>query len=212
MKGCAAEAGAVGGAKPGDYGPLMIRPLRSCSAPLAVAVLLQLLTAFFGAAFSQETSAEKPPEAMQAARRGTGLPLPRFVSLKSGNVNVRRGPGQGYDVDFTFVRAGLPVEITQEFDNWRKIRDAEGSEGWVFHSLLSGRRTAVVAPWETSGQFAARSDPDGAASVVAYLQPRVVGEVQRCDGAWCLLKGDGFEGWMEQQRLWGVYPEETFEE
>ena len=61
------------------------------------------------------------------------------------------GPGQEYDVAFTFVRAGLPVEITQEFDNWRKIRDSEGSEGWVFHSLLSGKRTALVAPWDKSG-------------------------------------------------------------
>ena len=84
-----------------------------------------------------------------------GLPLPRFVSLKSNDVNVRRGPGQEYDVAYTYVRAGLPVEITQEFDNWRKIRDSEGAEGWVFHSLLAGKRTALVAPWEKSGPFAA---------------------------------------------------------
>ena len=84
-------------------------------------------------------------------RRGTGLPLPRFVSLKSGTVNVRRGPGQDYDLLFTFVRPGLPVEITQEFDTWRKIRDSEGDEGWVYHSLLSGERTALVSPWATRG-------------------------------------------------------------
>lgn len=147
-----------------------------------------------------------------SARRGTGLPLPRFVSLKSGNVNVRRGPGQEYDLSFTFVRAGLPVEIVQEFDNWRKIRDADGSEGWVFGSLLSGERTAIVAPWEKAGQFPAHSKADGAGSVVAYLQPRVVAQIQECTGTWCLLKGDGYEGWIEQSRLWGVYPEEQFAE
>ena len=81
-------------------------------------------------------------QGQDGSRRATGLPLPRFVSLKSNNVNVRRGPGQDYDVVFTFVRAGLPVEITDEFENWRKIRDSDGSEGWVFHSLLSGKRTA----------------------------------------------------------------------
>src|SRR5688572_21421870 len=109
--------------------------------------------------------------------RGSGLPLPRFVSLKSDNVNVRRGPGQAYEIAFTFVRAGLPVEITQEFDNWRKIRDSDGSEGWVFHSLLSGERTAIVAPWAPEGQFSAHGDADEGAAVVAYLMPRVVTEV-----------------------------------
>ena len=99
-------------------------------------------------------AAQTAAQGEDGGRRGTGLPLPRFVSLKSNNVNVRRGPGQDYDVAFTFVRAGLPVEITDEFDNWRKIRDSEGSEGWVFHSLLSGKRTAIVAPWEAEGQFA----------------------------------------------------------
>ena len=144
--------------------------------------------------------------------RGTGLPLPRFVSLKSNAVNVRRGPGQDYAVAFTFVRAGLPVEITQEFDNWRKIRDSEGSEGWVFHSLLSGERTALVAPWETQGLHTAHLSADPAAAVVAYLEPRVIAAVEQCTGRWCRVSGNGFEGWVEQERLWGVYPDEQFEE
>lgn len=144
------------------------------------------------------------------ARRTTGLPLPRFVSLKSDNVNVRRGPGQEYDLAFTFVRAGLPVEITQEFDNWRKIRDSEGAEGWVFHSLLSGERTVLVAPWEPGGQHSAYQTANASAQVVAYLQPKVVGNVEQCNGAWCLVSGENFQGWIEQDKLWGVYPEEQF--
>jgi SH3-like domain-containing protein len=147
-----------------------------------------------------------------AARRGTGLPLPRFVSLKSDNVNVRRGPGQEYDLAFTFVHAGLPVEIIQEFDNWRKIRDSDGAVGWVFHSLLSGERTALVAPWEDSGQHATYVAAAGSAAVVAYLQPRVIAKVEECTGSWCRLSGEQFEGWMEQERLWGVYPLEQFSE
>ena len=156
-----------------------------------------------------QTTAEAKPA---AAARGTGLPLPRFVSLKSASVNVRRGPGQDYDVAFTFVRAGLPVEITHEFDNWRKIRDSDGSEGWVFHSLLSGQRTALVAPWEPKGQFAAHRKADGSAGIVAYLQPRVVAGVRQCTGQWCLVAGEGYQGWIEQQKLWGVYPDEQFKE
>jgi SH3-like domain-containing protein len=150
--------------------------------------------------------------AAQDPAGGTGLPLPRFVSLKSDDVNVRRGPGQEYDVAFTFVRAGLPVEITQEFDNWRKIRDSEGSEGWVFHSLLSGRRTALVAPWDKTGPFPAYGAADAKAAVVAYLEPKVIADVEGCTGAWCEISVKGYDGWIEQERLWGVYPDEAFEE
>jgi SH3-like domain-containing protein len=156
--------------------------------------------------------APAPPAAAQEQRRGTGLPLPRFVSLKSDNVNARRGPGQEYEIAFTFVRAGLPVEITQEFDTWRKIRDSEGAEGWVFHSLLSGTRTALVAPWEAGGPFPARQNADSHAAVTAYLEPRVIAEVERCTGTWCLVSVQGYEGWIEQERLWGVYPDEEFKE
>src|SRR5258708_21975031 len=76
----------------------------------------------------------------------SGLPVPRFVSLKSDRVNVRGGPTKDHDVTWVYTRSGLPVEVTAEFENWRRIRDWEGAEGWVYHSLLSGRRTAIVAP------------------------------------------------------------------
>lgn len=152
------------------------------------------------------------PAAAQTQSAGpSGLPLPRFVSLKSSRINVRRGPGQEYEIAFVYVRAGLPVEIVQEFENWRKIRDADGDEGWVFHSLLSGRRTALVAPWEGDATFPLRAtaDPDG--RPVAYLQARVMADVLACEGTWCRLRGDGFDGWIEQERLWGVYPAEVIE-
>lgn len=148
----------------------------------------------------------------QDKTRGTGLPLPRFVSLKSDDVNVRRGPGQEYEVAFTFVREGLPVEITQEFDNWRKIRDSEGAEGWVFHSLLAGKRTALVAPWDKSGPFPTYASADAQAAVVAYLEPKVIADVETCTGTWCAIRVKDYQGWIEQERLWGVYPEEVFEE
>ena len=76
----------------------------------------------------------------------SGLPVPRFVSLKSDRVNVRAGPNKDQEVRWVYTRAGMPVEITAEFENWRRIRDWEGAEGWVYHSLLSGKRTAVVVP------------------------------------------------------------------
>lgn len=151
--------------------------------------------------------------AAQAMKPGaSGLPVPRFVSLKSDAVNVRRGPSRDQTVVWRYVRAGLPVEVTQEFENWRRIRDVEGSEGWVFHSLLSGTRTALVAPWDKSGKtLKLHSDKTADAGTTAEVEPGVQAEVDECDGAWCKLEGKGFGGWIEQGSLWGVYPGETFD-
>ncbi len=152
-----------------------------------------------------------PARAQLQTTGASGLPLPRFVSLKSDKVNVRIGPGQDYDVSWIFVRAGWPVEIVQEFENWRKIRDTDGSEGWVFHSLLSGRRTALVTPWIKAGEAPIRADAEIESAVAAYLEPRVVAEVAECQGDWCRVEGKGYSGWIKQEQLWGVYPGEAFE-
>lgn len=139
----------------------------------------------------------------------SGLPVPRFVSLKPDKVNVRAGPTRNHDVAWQFTRAGLPVEITAESDNWRRIRDWEGSEGWVYHSMLSGRRTAIVtakAADELVPLFGAAGDQS---RKVAQLQRGVVASVRRCNRGWCQVVGAGFDGWIAQERLWGVYPNET---
>ena len=139
----------------------------------------------------------------------SGLPMPRFVSLKPDRVNVRGGPTRDHEVSFVYTRAGLPVEITAESDNWRRIRDWEGSEGWVYHSLLSGRRTGMVLAKEEFVPLREAGDAEG--SVTAQLQAGVLGTVKKCSGTWCRISGDGFDGWIEQQRLWGVYPNEKVE-
>src|SRR5262245_3374626 len=102
----------------------------------------------------------------------SGLPIPRFVSLKTDKVNVRGGPTKDHDVTWVYNRAGLPVEITAEFENWRRIRDWEGAEGWVYHSLLSGRRTATVAPKGKSKDelVALYEKPEAEPAVTASLQ------------------------------------------
>lgn len=141
----------------------------------------------------------------------SGLPVPRYVSLKADKVNVRGGPSRDHDVAWVFTRAGIPVEITAESDNWRRIRDAEGAEGWVFHSLLSGRRTVLVSPSSKNESFPLHERSAAGSRVVAQLQARVLATVRRCDGKWCQIFGDGFEGFMEQHHLWGVYPNEVIE-
>jgi SH3-like domain-containing protein len=143
---------------------------------------------------------------------GSGLPVPRFVSLKSDKVNVRAGPTKDHDVAWVYNRAALPVEVTAEFENWRRIRDWEGAEGWVYHSLLSGRRTALVSPQSKGKELLElRDKPDAASSINAKLQHGVLATVKRCKDGWCRLTGEGFDGWIEQARLWGVYPGEKVE-
>ncbi len=142
----------------------------------------------------------------------SGLPVPRFVSLKSDRVNVRAGPTKDHEVTWVFTRAGLPVEITAEYENWRRIRDWEGAEGWVYHSLLSGRRTAFISKTKAASDLVALHETaDPASSVKAKLEPGVLGSVKRCSGAWCRVTGENFDGWVEQERLWGVYPNEKIE-
>ena len=141
----------------------------------------------------------------------SGLPVPRFVSLKSDHVNVRVGPTKDNDVSWIYTRSSLPVEITAEFENWRRIRDSEGAEGWVYHSLLSGRRTAVVTAKVKDDLTPLYDRADLKSAVAARLEPGVLATVRRCSGGWCRISGAGFDGWIEQQRLWGVYPDEKIE-
>jgi SH3-like domain-containing protein len=156
---------------------------------------------------------------MTAARAGgdlavgpvSGLPVPRFVSLKPDKVNVRTGPKQDHDIAWQYQRAGLPVEITAESDNWRRIRDWEGAEGWVYHSMLSGRRTAMVMAKNKDELVPLLASPETGAAVIARLQSHVLGAVKECNGAWCRIAGTGFDGWIAQDRLWGVYPHEKLD-
>jgi SH3-like domain-containing protein len=117
----------------------------------------------------------------------------------------------GHEVAWTYNRSGLPVEITAEFENWRRIRDWEGAEGWVYHSLLSGRRTCLVTAKSKDELVPVHDKADPQSSVIARLETGVVGSVKRCNGNWCRVVGEGFDGWVQQERLWGVYPNEKVE-
>ncbi|MDO9412128.1 MAG: SH3 domain-containing protein [Pseudolabrys sp.] len=141
----------------------------------------------------------------------SGLPIPRFVSLKSDKVNVRAGPNKDQEVRWVYTRVGMPVEVTAEFENWRRIRDWEGAEGWVYHSLLSGKRSAVVVPTLKDELIPLYDSAEATAPVVASLQPGVLTQVKACDGKWCQVSGKGFNGWIVQERLWGAYPNEKVE-
>lgn len=175
-------------------------------ARLAVAVILAATVFATAPANAAAQSGEGAPTGAQTGP--SGLPLPRFVSLKSDRINVRAGPGQDHRVTWIFAKAGLPVEIIAEYENWRRIRDSEGAEGWVFHSLLSGRRTAIVAPWSEEDTVALRRRPEKDGGLAALIEPDVVVDLNACDGNWCRVTVKDVTGWIAQDELWGVYPGE----
>ncbi len=143
----------------------------------------------------------------------TGLPVPRFVTITSDEANLRTGPGRRFPVEWVYVRRSLPVEVIAEFDTWRKTRDVDGVVGWVHQSLLSGRRSAIVTGTD---QHPLRTAPRAAAPVAAVAEPGVIAHLVECPGpsatgtgsGWCRIEGPGFDGWLPETALWGVYPGE----
>ena len=134
----------------------------------------------------------------------SGLPLPRFVSLGADEVNLRTGPGLRYPVAWVFARKALPVEIVAEFEQWRRVRDFEGAEGWVHKAMLSGKRTVLVIG--DSRTLRARPDPKSRA--LARAETRVQGALRACRDDWCEVTLQSIRGWMRRAYLWGIYPEE----
>lgn len=135
--------------------------------------------------------------------------LPRFAELRAERTNVRSGPGTDYPIRWTYVRSGLPVEIFQTFENWRRIRDWEGQTGWVHHALLKSSRAGLVTPWSRGKGAKLRRLANEAARITAHLAPRVQVRIIGCDGTWCRVSVRRLNGFVKQDRLWGAYPGEV---
>lgn len=142
-------------------------------------------------------------EVAQAAGN-TGLPLPRFVSLRKDEVNLRTGPGTRYPIEWVLTYRNMPVEITAEFEDWRKVRDWKGTVGWVHKSMLSGRRWVIVR----GDRQPLRRESDQTAPVIAHLDEKVLGRLKQCENKWCRVDIAGIQGWIERTAIWGVYPDE----
>ena len=145
--------------------------------------------------------------AAAAGERGpvTNLPLPRFVSLKAAEGNVRRGPSLTHRIDWVYKRRNMPLEITAEYGHWRRVRDRDGLGGWMHYSLLSGVRTVIVE----KDMLAMRRRPAGDAAVNAHAELGVVARLGECEPGWCKISADGVSGWAPKADLWGVRPDET---
>ena len=151
---------------------------------------------------------DPPPPSSEPAKGGnTGLPLPRFASLRSDEVFLRVGPGTRYPVDWVYRRRDLPVEIEREFEVWRLVEDQDGVKGWVHQATLTGRRSFVVTKMERTLRRSASDD----AAPVALLKPGVVGRIRSCEAAkqWCDMQVGDYRGWLRRDEVWGTYPSEA---
>ena len=152
------------------------------------------------AAFAVAVLAILPPASAQEV-----LPLPRFVSLKANEVNMRAGPGESYPVEWVYTRKGLPVEIVKEYDQWREVRDVDGTKGWVHRVMLSGQRTVQVTGATPRTGY---DKPSVDGRPVFRAAPGVQGLWLGCEPGWCRVEISGVKGWMAMDDLWGVYPED----
>jgi len=164
---------------------------RFLAATLALAALLAAVPGIAGADSAGPARATGPV---------TGLALPRFVSLATERGNLRRGPSLTHKVDWVYVRPGIPLRVTAEFGNWRRVRDADGVGGWIHAALLSGRRSAIV----TARPAALHRRPDGDSPLTARLERGVVGRLTACRPAWCRFDAGHYAGWVRKSALWGV--------
>ncbi len=152
---------------------------------------------------------DAPPVLAPAPTRGpvTNMPLPRYVSLKGNEGNARRGPGLTNRIDWVFTHAGMPLRVTAEHENWRRVEDAEGMGGWVHYALLSGVRTILVTA--ELAEFHARPDADS--EVVFKAEAGVIGRILECAPDWCRISIEGEKGWAAKSQFWGSDPGEIVE-
>ncbi|SFF05409.1 SH3-like domain-containing protein [Sulfitobacter brevis] len=162
----------------------------------------KLLRALVALVLALQTVA--PSVAAQEVGAVTNLPVPRFVSMKANEGNVRRGPSLTHRIDWVFKRRDMPLRITAEHGHWRRVEDRDGMGGWVHYSLLSGTRTVLVE--QDMMQLHVRPDPK--APIAAALEIGVVARLGECDLEWCELRSGGFKGWAPKSRIWGVAPDE----
>lgn len=163
-----------------------------------MAVVCAVLLASSGAIHPAE-AAEKGPV--------TNLPLPRFVSMKASEGNVRRGPSLSHRIDWVYKRRNMPLQITAEHGHWRRVQDRDGAGGWVHYALLSGVRTAIVEVEKLN----LHARPDPASQVTAQLLMGVVAELRECGPEWCELSAGGYRGWARKGAYWGVAANEVFD-
>ena len=171
--------------------------------PFRIVLVFSLLAAVLAVAAPILHAPEVRAEAATVGK--SGLPLPRYVSLAKSKVNLRKGPGLRYPIDWVYKRNDLPVEIIDEFDTWRQIRDWEGTVGWVHRNMLQGKRSVIVRDEVRT----LRQDPGEDAPALLRAEAGVIGRLIECSAAWCRIEIAGRRGWLKNGEVFGVYPDEV---
>ena len=143
--------------------------------------------------FSQVSNAEVGQE--------TGLEIPRYVSLKSNDVNIRVGPSINYPIEIKYIVKNYPLKVIEEYEDWRKVEDFKKNIGWIHKSLISGTRTGIVL-----------SEDNKNIELLNTLDGNIIGEIgkgniiylEKCKIDWCFISSGNFKGWMDKKHIWGV--------
>ncbi len=184
---------------PGSFFSSIVSTKRKPRNDSSVLVVVAFLALFSGLAHAADPKTDE-------GVGPSGLPLPRFASMRSNETNMRTGPGTRYPIDWVLVSKGMPVEIIAEYEYWRRIRDWEGSEGWVHKAALTGKRGAVVI--KTMRDLRQKDDPNS--PIMAHLEPGAVGQILSCKPEWCRIKFGDIKGYLRKNEFWGAYKDEVF--
>jgi SH3-like domain-containing protein len=133
--------------------------------------------------------------------------LPRFASLRSDDVNLRVGPGENYPIEWVLKRKEMPVQVLEEFQNWRRVQDWQGDKGWVLDRMITGKRAVIV----DGNVRVLYRQPDPASPPVARAEPGVIARLIDLQGTWCRVDAGGYRGWVRRSEVWGVLPDETLQ-
>ena len=153
------------------------------------------------AACGEAANEGKDCPAAARARTMSGFCVPRWVSLKRGEVYGRKGPGKDYPALWIYHVKGLPVQVVAETADWRRVCDPDGGAVWVHRSMIDGRRGIMALG---PSPVALRRGPTLASPVTGFLNPRALAALDRCRGAWCRVGVGGVSGWITDAEVWGV--------
>ena len=148
-----------------------------------------------------------PLMAADALGSVTKLPIPRYISLKAEKANIRRGPSTKYKIDWIFAHQTMPIRVTGEYGNWRRVEDWDGQGGWIHESLITGKRMVRVM----QNDVLIRRKPNFEAISKVKAEKGALLKLGRCDIDWCEVSQGRYSGWLPKTVLWGVFPDEIRE-
>ena len=139
--------------------------------------------------------------------QSTGYKLPRFVSTKSDESNLRVGANLDYPRLLTYRVKNFPLKIIDEYEIWRKVIDIDGNQGWMHKSLLQSNRYGIIKTAHEQG-VQIYNKPEGV--IVGKIGNRNIIKINKCFNLWCHISLNRHQGWINKINIWGVHVNEKF--